>query len=121
MDAVRGRGYNGDLLELMWQNDKMATKENNLMHNNVVGDTHRRHPTELLHKPMSMRDAIWAWMNEMKAVLRIIRSILHQIITLGYTNTKRGLMMVQYLSPSRLSYGGGAHSSNWWENLILAV
>jgi hypothetical protein len=39
--------------------DKMK-EEKNLMHDNVVGDTHLRYPTKILDKPTSTRDAIWA-------------------------------------------------------------
>ncbi|KAL3815544.1 hypothetical protein ACHAXA_004189 [Cyclostephanos tholiformis] len=57
----------------------------------------------------------------MEAVLRIIGSILQQVIALGYTNAKQGLVTGQYHRPSGLSYGGGAHNSKRWENSILAV
>jgi hypothetical protein len=38
VDAPRDLGYDGDLLELMRQDDKMAKKEKNLMHDNVKED-----------------------------------------------------------------------------------
>jgi hypothetical protein len=92
-DAARDRGYNGDLSELMQQDGKMVKEERNLMYGNAVGDTHHWNPTKLLKKPTSVRDAIWAWMNEKKAVLRIIGSILRK-------TKPRNLILLYLLFPS---------------------
>ncbi len=35
----------------------------------VVGGPRRWHPTDLLDGPTSVRDAIWVWMDEKRAVL----------------------------------------------------
>ena len=121
-DAARDGGYDGDLSELMRRDYEMAREEANSIHDDVVGDNaHRRHLTQLIDEPTSATDAIWAWITEMEAVLRIIGSISQQVIALGYTNAKRGLVTGQYHRPSGLSYGGGAHNSNRWENSIFAV
>ena len=47
--------------------------------------------------------------------------MVRHILVLGYTNAKRGLVTGQYHKQSGLSYGGGAHNSNGWENSVLAV
>lgn len=114
VEAARKGGFEGDLTKLHQQDEKVK----NTIYGGGNDDSNQHYASDLLKEP---NNAINSWLDEKKGVLQAIRTVITALATMGYTNAKRGLVAAQYHKPSGLSYGGGAHNNNAWENSIFAV
>ena len=117
VDAAREGGFVGDISKLQLQDEKV---KNTIYH----GDSNEReldanNDDILFNEPTS--SIINTWFEEMKDILKVLQSVILAVYKLGYVRAKRGLVAAQYHKPSGLSYGGGAHNNNTWENSIFAV
>ena len=121
-DAALGGGYAGDVSGLRRHDEEMMVRRRR---DPSTGGGDPRIPRAggdpLDDAPTTYSSAMKAHMEENGRIFRVIASMVRHILVLGYTNAKRGLVTGQYHKQSGLSYGGGAHNSNGWENSVLAV
>ena len=124
-DAALGGGYAGDVSGLRRHDEEMMARRRR-KDPSTGGGGDPRIPRgaggdPLDDAPTTYSSAMKARMDEYGRIFRVIASMVRHILVLGYTNAKRGLVTGQYHKQSGLSYGGGAHNSNGWENSVLAV
>ena len=118
-------GYEGDVTDLTCHGDAQCTdidsQQSQGQQDGTTGDIMFDLPP-----PKSNMDMLVSSLLEQYLVLRTLKEAFVAICTLGYTDSKRGIVAAQYHKQRGLSYGGGAHKNNhqnhnYWENSVLAV
>ena len=117
VDAAREGGFDGDTSKMKLQDEKIKNTFYEEESNERELDANNN---DLLFNE-STSSIINTWFKEMKDILKVSQSVIVAVFKLGYESAKRGLVAAQYHKPSGLSYGGGAHNNNTWENSIFAV
>ncbi|KAL7533398.1 hypothetical protein ACHAWF_004481 [Thalassiosira exigua] len=112
-DAAREGGFEGDAARLRLRDEEIreAAAGKGL-------DRPMTYAPRLLERP---EDTAWSWIEEKGTILRSLGACAGSIAKLGYTRAKRALVSAQYHKPTGVSYGGGAHNGDTWENEVFAL